>query len=969
MPFFRSQGRIRGQVRRRDDDCVNRGPGWRDMPNQVLVVVAFTVIAFWLAVGPISSASRAVRRADETIAYAMTEIEGARQISRALELSRELLAYRAKLVDARKADGPLGAAMRARLAALERRWRPGSATAVNPPASVAAAIDSLEPLLGAIAGKSGISNDPSIDGINFGDAILRFPVALVDATEAGSIARLNLAAGDAGLGQRFHAAELLAQGETAIRVGSQDAEDERDVDAAAAAPFIREAGKNVGDFEALRREVTDAYVQPAPAAPSHYYAHYDAHLDGALAGRLDANTRSSFAVLDTLSQDLVRVLTARIDDATGRRSSRVGDAAAEITLEVLTMLTLAWINVIGYRNARRNAEAEKLVLESQRQALEGQLAKAEVQQALLRTQAEFAAVFDHAPTGMVIVDRTGAVLDENEAARAMLPAAGPAGPSSRLARYASIIDQIFSGKLEEFSGEEEYDEYLDPGNGKEKSARWLGVSIAPVLDGNGSTRVVVLMIRDVTDSKRLEAKLVHEAGHDSLTGLPNRKQFLELLQAALDQRGRAGDDRLLSVAYIDFNDFKTINDSFGHHAGDNLLVEGAARLRNCIRTPDIVARIGGDEFALLLHGRDRDDIEQTVARLQAVVSSPVKIEGHYVASSASFGIAYAEDHYTQAAEIVRDADTAMYQAKSQGGHRYVVFETSMRDQVLRRMQYAIDFARALAGGQMELSYQPIVDLETARIVGSEALVRWRRPDGALIEPAEFIPLAEESSAIVEIGHWVATTACEQMRKWNELARRDLLPALTDDFAIHVNLSVPEVHHADLIASLQHTLEQAKVPRRQIVLEIPEGILMRDTAQVLDKLGALVADGFRLCLDEFGTGYASLRYLNELPLDCFKIDRSIVSVEPGSGKHGNGSIVEMLVVLSRSLELAVIAEGIETLAQWDRLAGLGCKFGQGFLFSKPLDGAAFTALLEANAPLASRLQALQPAPVRALTRVR
>ena len=464
----------------------------------------------------------------------------------------------------------------------------------------------------------------------------------------------------------------------------------------------------------------------------------------------------------------------------------------------------------------------------------------------------------------------------------------------------------------------------------------------------GAALFTILMIRDITENKSMEAQLVFEAGHDALTGLPNRKRFVTILQQALDARDVDNAAAVFSVVFIDFNDFKTINDSFGHQAGDKFLIDGAARLREGVRSTDVVARIGGDEFAVLLHGTDRWEIEKTVMRLQSLVSVPVNIEGQLVASSASFGVAQAELSYTLAAEIIRDADTAMYQAKGSASRHFVVFDQSMRDSVVRRMQLSIDIVHALENNELELQYQPIVDLRDGSIAGCEALVRWRRPDGALVPPAEFLPLAEENGSIINIGQWVIVTACRQIADWNAAAAQRRIPGFHDDFVMHVNLAVPEVHHVDLVSGLNRALLETGIHRDQIMLEITEGVVLKSSAHTRATIDALTGSGFRLCIDDFGTGYSSLRYLNELPLHSFKIDRSFVS--NGSGDLANVSIVEMLMVLSRSLGLGVVAEGIETHAQWTKLANWAASTDKAICLRPHSAGAAFTLLLEQDALL-------------------
>jgi diguanylate cyclase (GGDEF)-like protein/PAS domain S-box-containing protein len=943
------------------------------IPHQFVLAFAFSLIGVGLAVAIIGGTTAALRQADGTIGYAAAELQGIRYLQRTHTVLDELLRFRAALVDTPaaaidavalpsegRADSdariaalsasiaaiPDGAAAKTALddgiadtlGALQKGWRATLSQTDVAPQDVSALIETIQPLLSGIAGASGISNDPSIDGINFGDAIVRFPLSLAYGSEAASIATANVAAGDWGLRQRFTTARLLAQAQTAVDVGLQDAEDEMAVDPVAGAPLASQSAANVRDFERLKDRVTSAYVEsdakPRRALP-----------EGVLAGDLATFSGSSFAVIDSLRSALVRVTSARIAQARERRSRLLLEGVGGIVLELLMTLTLAWISIVSYRNQRERQAAERSALDAQRAGLEVQLTHAKAQQALLHAKAQFRTVFDRAPTGMIIVDRQCRILESNEAARAILPPSDddPISASSVVVDHEPAIEHIFAGSSDLHAAEREY----PAGNDR---SRWFHVSISPVHDEFGAALFAILMIRDVTDSKSMEAQLVFEAGHDSLTGLPNRKRFLTILQRTLDDRALENAPGVFSVVFIDFNDFKTINDSFGHQAGDKFLVDGAARLRDSVRSTDIVARVGGDEFAVILHATDRAEIEKSVVRLQSVVSRPVNIEGQLVSSSASFGIAQADVSYTLAAEIIRDADTAMYQAKAEGGRNFVVFDLSMREKVVRRMQLSIDIIHALAHGEMELMYQPIVDLRDGKVAGCEALLRWRRADGSVISPTEFLPLAEENGSIVEIGRWVMTTACEQMHTWNARAKTGGLPGLHADFVMHVNLAVPEVHHVELVANLKRTLAKTNVAREQIILEITEGVVLKITGTMRSTLDALTREGFRLCIDDFGTGYSSLRYLNELPLHGFKIDRSFVS--NGSDDLANASIVEMLLVLGRSLGLNVVAEGIETATQWEKLRGLGCRFGQGYLFAQALDGSSFTAMLKRDAALAT-----------------
>jgi diguanylate cyclase (GGDEF)-like protein/PAS domain S-box-containing protein len=944
---------------------------WHRIPHQVVLAFTFGLVGLGLAAAILRLAAAAVGQASDTITYATTELQGMRYLARTHTVLAELLDLRAGLVkreaasrtlvrpgsgprtvsaariaaisaaigaipDRSAAPGALDAAISVERAALRDAWKRVAGLPTVRPQDVSASIAPIQPLLVAIFGASGISNDPSTDGVNFGDAMIRFPVSLADGSKAASIAAERLAVGDVSPARRFEAARLLARAQTAIDVGRQDAEDEVAVDPIAGAAVERRAIANVRDFKLLTSRVTGEYVEPGarPAAVRR---------DDVLLAELDGFTVSSIAVIDTLGHELARVTSDRIAGAQRQRTRLLAGAFGGIGFELAMMLALAWISISSFQNQRKRTAAERLALESQRSSLEARLTQATAQEALLRAKAQFRAVFDRAPTGMIIVDRQCKILDTNEAAAAMLTIADdPMGALDVVTGHAAVIEQMFAGTLNRYSDEHRYFDR------DATQSRWFHVLISPVHDESGAALFAILMIRDITENKSMEAQLVFEAEHDALTGLPNRKRFVTLLQQALDARDPENPSGVFSVVFIDFNDFKTINDSFGHQAGDKFLVDGAARLRGGVRSTDAVARIGGDEFAVLLHGTDRWEIEKTVMRLQSLVSVPVNIEGQLVASSASFGVAQAELSYALASEVIRDADTAMYQAKGSASRNFVVFDQSMRDSVVRRMQLSIDIVHALKNNALELLYQPIVDLRDGRISGCEALVRWRRADGALISPAEFLPLAEENGSIINIGHWVIMTACEQIAAWNTAAAQTRLPGFHDDFVMHINLAVPEVHHVDLLSSLNGALTETGVRRDQLILEITEGIVLKSSAHTRATIDALTGSGFRLCIDDFGIGYSSLRYLNELPLHSFKIDRSFVS--NGNGDLANVSIVEMLMVLSRSLGLGVVAEGIETHAQWAKLRELGCVYGQGYLFAPALGGAAFTAFLERDALL-------------------
>jgi diguanylate cyclase (GGDEF)-like protein/PAS domain S-box-containing protein len=657
---------------------------WSRVPHEFILALIFSLIAIGVAAAIVKTTTTDLGRTDDEIGYATTELQGIRYFSRTHTVLHELLDYRAEVVatgwapsvrttaisasiasirDRSGAQDALAAGIADQLGTLRKRWSSISRRHHVAPDDVSAVVTTIQPLLSAISGASGISNDSSIDGINFADAIVRFPLSLARGSEAASIAAVNLAAGNGSLSRRFEAARLLAQAQTAIEIGRQDAADEMSVDPRAGAPLSRRTAVNSRDFQTMMLRVTDRYVQPRRSLR-----------DRTIVTALQTFTLSSVAVIDTLRDDLFRVTSARIAQARRQKWQLLAGAISGVAVELLTMLTLAWVSIVNFQNQRKRMTAEHIALESQRASLEARLTQTTAQAALLRTKAQFRAVFDRAPTGMIIVDRQCNIIDTNEAAESTLKTTDKViSALSVVTDQATVIAKMFAGEFDRYSEEREYVVEAD------NRSRWFNISISPVHDESGEALFAILMIWDITDNKSTEAQLVFEAGHDALTGLPNRKRFFATLQQALDNRARDNRSGVFSVVFVDFNNFKTINDSFGHQVGDKFLIEGAARLTKGVRSTDFVARIGGDEFAVLLYATDRCEIENAVARLQALVSVPVNIDGQLVTSSASFGIAEAESRYTLAAELVRDADTAMYQAKASATQGFVVFELGMHE--------------------------------------------------------------------------------------------------------------------------------------------------------------------------------------------------------------------------------------------------------------------------------------------------
>lgn len=459
--------------------------------------------------------------------------------------------------------------------------------------------------------------------------------------------------------------------------------------------------------------------------------------------------------------------------------------------------------------------------------------------------------------------------------------------------------------------------------------RWFSVRVTPL---SGVDRGAVVCHLDITDRKRVEAQLIDQAVQDPLTGLPNRRVFMESLTRALDQPSGSG----LAVLFLDLDRFKVVNDSLGHDAGDRLLRSVAERLRGAVRPQDLVARFGGDEFVVLCRSVDGGDLAVTIAeRLASAVSSPFELDGDEVYVSASTGIALSQDGLA-AVDLLRAADTAMYRAKRRSC-RYQLFDEEMRARSVERLSTESALHRALERGEFRLLYQPAVSVADRSIVGLEALLRWQHPQRGLVPPKEFIPVAEDTGLIVPIGKWVLNEACRQAERWRLAGRGGEVPWLS------LNLSAHQLTGLALVDQVSAALRETGTEPWGLHLEITESALMEDTEAVWGVVRALKDLGVRLSIDDFGTGYSSLLYLKRLAVDTLKIDRSFVD---GVGREPEDTAIVMAVLgMAHSLGLAVVAEGVETKQQLDALRELGCELAQGFYFARPEPAEVISRLLQ------------------------
>ena len=455
-----------------------------------------------------------------------------------------------------------------------------------------------------------------------------------------------------------------------------------------------------------------------------------------------------------------------------------------------------------------------------------------------------------------------------------------------------------------------------------------------------------ILREEIEKRKKAEERLTHDALHDPLTNLPNRRLFANRLEHAIEWNKRYPNE-LFAVVYLDFDRFKIINDSLGHNVGDELLVGLARRLESSIRAMDMVARMGGDEFAILLEAvKSTEEVIITVKRLHTSLEAPFEAYGNSIAMTASIGVVVNLLHYEQIDDILRDADIAMYHAKVNGKNGFRIFDIGMREQAENILKLESDLRKAIRNKEFRIHYQPILSLKQQQLTGFEALVRWEHPERGLLYPADFIKGAEESGQIVPIGEWVLYEACRQMKQWQ--TEFNMESSLT----ISVNLSSRQFTQSDLVRQIEDVLEQTALSAESLRLELTEMTLIEDVETAVIIIERLRTLGVGVEIDDFGAGYSSLGYLRHLPVNNIKIDRSFISML-GVNKSGV-AIIRAIIAMANSLDMKVIAEGIETLDQMNSLTELQCDYGQGFFFNKALDSDTAQALIKETSEGARQL---------------
>ena len=549
--------------------------------------------------------------------------------------------------------------------------------------------------------------------------------------------------------------------------------------------------------------------------------------------------------------------------------------------------------------------------------------------ALRESEERFRSAFTYAPIGIGLASPSGQWLKVNHALSEIL---GYSEEEFLSTDFQSItlpedlgptlikVHELFSGKISNCQMEQRY---------VHKTGRtvWTSWSVSAANDPRSGQPNLIFQIQDITDKKSAEEQLQYEATHDALTGLPNRLFFMNHLGRALELSSRSPEFRV-SVLFIDLDRFKYVNDSLGHLVGDELLKQISSRLRNCLRPSDTVARLGGDEFTILVQGSyDVMEVTRIADRIQKEFDTPFNIAGHEVYSSASIGILHAAEQHLSSEDVMRDADTAMYQAKRAGKARHEVFDERMHNAAREILRLETDLRRAVEREEISVWYQPIYDLESGLIGCFEALARWEHADLGPIAPGKFISLAEEIGLIARLSEQVLRRACSDIGSLTEM-----LPE-GDRQAVSVNLSCRQFAQSCLVENIGTILAETGFSPKRLKLEITESVFFEHQERAVVMLNELREKGIEINIDDFGTGYSNLGYLKKLPVSALKIDRSFISMIDPSGQ--NSEIVHAIITLARNLGLAVIAEGVETQAQLDVLKQLQCERAQGYLFAKPM----------------------------------
>lgn len=630
-----------------------------------------------------------------------------------------------------------------------------------------------------------------------------------------------------------------------------------------------------------------------------------------------------------------------IADVTQEGKFPRADAAREAGLKAgLGIPVMAGDEVVAMleffvRETRKEDEHLTGVLYSAAAQLGSVIQRKRTEMALRRSENQLRAIIDAEPECVKIINADGTLAQMNPAGLAIIEASRPEQVIGKpmfgllLPEYREPFRAFVENVLRGNKGIMEFEI-----TGFKGTHRWLECHAVPMPGEEGGPPLMLSITRDITERKHTERRLQQLAHFDSLTDLPNRVQFIERLEQAMADADR--NERLVGVVFLDLDRFKNINDSLGHDKGDKLLREVAVRLNGAMRRGDTVARLSGDEFALALADMGHvDDAIHVAQKILDVFHQPFRVAGHDLFVTASMGISLYPFDDRGAHELLRNADVAMYRAKEFGKNNYQFYVAEMTAVVAERLTLENDLRSALERGEFALNYQPIADCQSGKIVGMEALLRWKHPERGMISPALFIPLAEETGYIVPIGEWVLRTACEQCRRWQKMGFPWLYVA--------VNISSRQFHQKDLPASIHKILQETGFNPGALDLELTEGLIMHQAEATIETLRKLVDMGIHISIDDFGTGYSSLSYLKRFPINVLKIDQSFVRDIPRD--EDDAAIASTIITMAHSLGLKVVAEGVETLEQLNFMRAHHSDAMQGYFFSRPLPPEQFEKFLK------------------------
>ncbi len=638
--------------------------------------------------------------------------------------------------------------------------------------------------------------------------------------------------------------------------------------------------------------------------------------------RLETLTRSWAAAPDTTGLRRLRAADGAVGASLADTRHGVGVQAALILATLLVLVSIGW--ALWFRKlVRRHRELQRALTE--RQSLDTGERRL---LALVQNSADVLAVLEPDSTATFLSPSTATVLGlapDDLVGRRFVDLLVP--------RDVPMFVRMLAGDRE---GEQPVTLRLTHADGRERVLEGtLNNLLADTLVSSW-----VLTVRDVTDRHALEEELSYQAFHDPLTGLPNRQLFGDRLAHALRHRDRATEP--LSVLFLDLDDFKHVNDSLGHGIGDQLLVTVAERISGAIRQGDTAARLGGDEFGVLMEAADATQAREVAERLLSALAVPVSVDGTMHPVRASIGLSQAMPGETNREETLRNADVAMYWAKDRGKGRVAVYEAGLHAEALERMALRGELQRAIREDQLVLHYQPTVDLDSQRITGFEALVRWNHPTRGLLPPSEFLGVAEQSGLIIQLGSWVLREAC---RAGRSLQSERHQPSMA------VNIAAQQLTKTDFVDEVVEVLRSTGMPAERLVLEITEGTLLDDMEGTITALARLRDRGVRVAIDDFGTGYSSLAYLAQLPVDVLKVDKSFV--DQVCGPRPDTSLLEAIIAMSHSMRLTTVAEGVEEPEQATWLQLARCSMGQGYLWSRPVELTAARALLHGGLAVGGR----------------